>query len=43
MPKDELSQDNTLITTVYLDMFDSLNLEPIKVIGRDCEKFLKNI
>ncbi|CVY16962.1 LlaJI family restriction endonuclease [Staphylococcus hominis] len=41
MPKDELSQDNTLITTVYLDMFDSLNLEPIKVIGRDCEKIFK--
>ena len=36
----ELIETNQL-TTVYLDMFDSLNLEPIKVIGRDCEKIFK--
>ncbi|MBE7354737.1 MULTISPECIES: LlaJI family restriction endonuclease [Staphylococcus] len=41
VPKDELEIDNSELTSVSFDMFDELNLEPIKVIGRDCETIFK--
>ncbi len=41
VPKDNLDEDKSILTSVYFDMFEKIGLKAIDVIGRDCEKIFE--